>query len=522
MKPTIRHRILLLILFLSTVAVVPVGAQGDPAAPPEGGGHGHTRRLLHDIAEDTWDSFVAMTYPNGLPADNLSAAGVRSRYSSPTNIGSYIWSTLAARDLQIIKPREARQRIEQTLTTLATLERHEASGMFYNWYDPSTGAKLTIWPPSGDPVYPFLSTVDNGWLAAALIMVTNSVPQLRDEAQAILDDMNFGFYYDPGAGLLRGGFWDALPPGCSTLGNYPGAGPDVYYTCHHYGTLNTEPRIASYIGIAWGQVPPTHYFKMWRTFPDTCDWSWPEMKPEGVMRTYLGVDVFEGHYTYRGMDIVPSWGGSMFEALMVELLVPEAKWGPRSWGVNHPLYVQAQIEHGLEEAQYGYWGFSPSNNPSGGYREYGVDAIGMNTDGYASNNDNTYVDYGFGECRPPQPIPPPSAYTNGVVTPHAVFLALEFAPEEALENLEELRDDFDVYTELGFYDAVNVDTGEVSPYYLALDQGMIMAALGNYLHNDRLEQYFTRGDVRQAIRPLLAMERFTAGVSESVAQPVTP
>ncbi len=235
------------------------------------------------------------------------------------------------------------------------------------------------------------------------------------------------------------------------------------------------------------------------------------MKPVGVMRNYLGVDVFEGHYTYRGMDIVPSWGGSMFEALMVELMVPEAKWGPRSWGVNHPLYVRAQIEHGLQEAQYGYWGFSPSNNPSGGYREYGVDAIGMNTDGYASNNDNTYVDYGFGDCRPGQPIPPASAYTNGVVTPHATFLALEFAPYAALENMRNLRRDFDVYTDWGFYDAVNVDTGQVSPYYLALDQGMIMAALGNYLRNDRLEFYFTQGEVRQTIRPLLAMERFTAG-----------
>ena len=73
---------------------------------------------------------------------------------------------------------------------------------------------------------------------------------------------------------------------------------------------------------------------------------------------------------------------------------------------------------------------------------------------------------------------------------------LEFAPEEALANLEKLRNDFDVYTELGFYDAVNVNTGEVSPYYLALDQGMIMAALGNYLRNDRLEHYFTHGEVR--------------------------
>jgi hypothetical protein len=509
---TRRYRLLLLLLLAFTVLIIPVHAQnGSSAGDAAQANPGMTRQELRAIARDTWDSFVAMTYPNGLPADNLSSEGVRAQYSSPTNIGSYIWSTLVARDLQIINPSEARRRIGQTLTTLATMERHEASGQYYNWYNPETGEKLTVWPPSGDPVYPFLSTVDNGWLAAALTMVTNTVPQLRDQAQAILDDMNFGFYYDPAAGLLRGGFWDAPPPGCSVQGNYPGDGPDVFYTCHHYGTLNTEPRITSYIAIAWGQAPPTHYFKMWRTFPDTCDWGWHEMKPEGEYHTYLGVDVFEGHYTYRGMNIVPSWGGSMFEALMVTLMVPEANWGPQSWGINHPLYVQAQIEHGLEDAQYGYWGFSPSNNPSGGYREYGVDAIGLRPDGYASNNDNTLVDYGFGECRPAQPIPPPSAYTNGVVTPHAVFLALDIAPEAAMANLQHLRQDFDVYSDLGFYDAVNVDTGEVSRYYLALDQGMIMASLGNYLANDNLVRYFTKGEVEQAIKPLLALEEFTAG-----------
>jgi hypothetical protein len=39
-----------------------------------------------------------------------------------------------------------------------------ASGQFYNWYDHTTGAKLTKWPdPGHDPI---LSSVDNGWLAA--------------------------------------------------------------------------------------------------------------------------------------------------------------------------------------------------------------------------------------------------------------------------------------------------------------------------------------------------------------------
>ena len=135
------------------------------------------------------------------------------------------------------------------------------------------------------------------------------------------------------------------------------------------------------------------------------------MKPEGDFVTYTvqsslpseaetfeEVSVFEGYYIYRGMDIVPAWGGAMFEALMSNLLVPEAEWGPQSWAVNHPRFVQAQIEHGLVEAEYGYWGFSPASDPQGGYREYGVDALGIDTNGYTSDTNRTSADYGFGDC----------------------------------------------------------------------------------------------------------------------------
>jgi hypothetical protein len=459
---------------------------------------------LRGYAADTWRSFEMMTDPGtGLPSDNVSAEGVRSRYTSPTNIGTYLWSTIAARDLGIITEAEATARMRRTLETVATLERHEASGQFYNWYDPETGQKLTKWPVDQSTVYPFLSSVDNGWLGAALMMVQRAEPSLRGQAKAIEKDMNWGFYYDPNAGLLRGGAWTEPPPQCSQYDEQK----SVYFTCHHYGALNTEPRITSYLGIADRTVPRTHYFKMWRTFPDTCDWSWQEQKPEGVTRSYLGVDVFEGHYSYRGMDLVPSWGGSMFEALMVPLLVPEEQWGPRSWGVNHPLHVRAQKEHGLEEADYGYWGFSPSNNPDGGYREYGVDPIGLEPNGYASDQERTYVDYGFGDCRPAQPEP--EEYGRGVVTPHASFLALDFDEQGALKNLERLRRNFGVYGEGGFYDAVDVSTRTVSRYYLALDQGMVMAALANRLTGDRLQGYLAP-QLEDSVRPLLAMEEFTA------------
>ncbi len=504
MSVKLKHSISVTIslLFILTF-IVPVQAQSLPPTFT-----GPERAALHQYAVDTWQSFITLTYPNGLPSDNMNADGVRALYTSPTNIGAYIWSAVAARDLQIITPLEAQQRIAKTLHTLGIIERGR-SGMYYNWYNPETGEKLTVWPPDGSPVYPFLSTVDNGWLATALIVVSNSVPQLRAQALAILNQMNFGLFLAPNNGLLYGGYWPAPGANCNVNG----------FTCFDFGTLNTEPRISSYIGIAMGDLPPTHYFRMWRTFPNTCDWSWQEMQPQGVTQTYLAVSVFEGHYTYAGMDIVPSWGGSMFEAMMPDLFVPEAQWGPKNWGINHPLYVQAQIDHGLNEAQYGYWGFSPATNPSGGYMAYGVDAIGMDPSGYPSNNDNTLVDYGFDNCpgRTTTDIPPASAYTNGVVTPHASFLALQFAPQEAYQNLSNLRSHFDIYGKWGFWDSVNVQTGQVSKYALALDQGMVMAALGNTLMNNEVQTYFSQGMIQKAIQPILAMETFSAGMASNAA-----
>ena len=137
-----------------------------------------SRQVIHSWAADTWASLVAMTdEKTGLTADNIGASvrrPVRSGYTSPTNIGGYLWSAVVARDLGLISRRECSARIAQTLATLPGLERHQPSGMFYNWYDEATKVKLTTWPVDGSTVLPFLSSVDNGWLAAALIVVANA------------------------------------------------------------------------------------------------------------------------------------------------------------------------------------------------------------------------------------------------------------------------------------------------------------------------------------------------------------
>ena len=499
---------------LAPTQAAPTQAASTQATPT---GDAPAKGLLATYAKDTWRSIAAMAdEQTGLPADNIGgdlAPASRSAFTSPTNIGAYLWSTVAARDVGLVSAAEARKRMSTTIASVAELERHTDSGMFYNWYDPKTGSKLRVWPENGSTVHPFLSSVDNGWLAMALLLVARAEPALADRADTIRKGMDFGFYYNEAenvGGQIRGGFWDEEPPGCSVRGNYRNRGEDVFYTCHHYGAFNTEPRMASYLGIASGQIPAKHYFGTFRTFPnDNCDWAWTETKPVGQWRKYLGVPVFEGALPYRDLNVVPTWGGSMFEALMVPLFVPEEKWGPKSWGINHPLYVKGQIEHGLDEAGYGYWGFSPSNNPAGGYREYGVDQLGLDGGGYTSDQERTSVDQPYEGCR--EGSPAPSRYGDGVVTPHASFLALRYAPREAVTNLQRIRDNFDAYGPGGFYDSVAVRTGQVSKRYLALDQGMVMAALGNALAGDTLREDVSRGAMEDKLRPLMQMEEFSAG-----------
>ena len=366
---------------------------------------------LGAYAKDTWRSMDALTLPTGLPADSVTRTKDGKfqvvNLTSPSDIAAYLWSTMAAEDLKIIGPEEAADRLGRTLTSLVKLEK--SHGFFYNWYDPRDGSNLKVWPGGGS-VRPFLSTVDNGWLAVALMMVRNARPAFREVADGLLNPMNFGFFYDPydpknpieHPGLLRGGFYS----------------DDNTYAGYHYGMLNTEARIASYVAIARKQVPPEHYFRMSRSRPANA--TGPSSTCRGKVRDYLGVPVAEGYNSYRGLRIVPSWDGSMFEAMMVSLFIPEADWGPESWGVNHKLYVRASIDNALEDSRLPAWGASPSSIPSGGYRVYGVAPLSVDTRGI-------------------------EAARETVMTPHASFLAIQFAPHETLRNVEVLADQFHAY-----------------------------------------------------------------------------
>lgn len=481
-------------------AALPTAAQAHPLPSRRGRGD------LYRWARDTWHCLATMTNRDtGLITDHIEGDLTQpSGYTSPTNIAGYLWGILAAKRLGFIGRREATWRASQTLETLQGMERHRPSGMFYNWYHDDTAELLRIWP-GGGPILPFISSVDMGWLGAATWAIRNGLPGARKRADALWDDYRWDVFFDtefvrqPGANY--GGFMTEdpsafrsdtikLPP----LGGV--GGPDVWYTRdHHYDTCVSEARMVTYLGIMKGQIPGAGYYATYRTFP--ADWDWQELIPTGATRTHLGVEVYEGVYNYGGQKVVPGWGGSMFEELMPDLFVPEERWAPKAWGRNHPGHVKAQIFHGLKEAKYGYWGFSPSSNPEGGYREYGVDALGLKPDGYFSDTENT--DYVRDN--------PPATYGDGVVTPHAAFLALPHAPRVAYDNLRKLERNFDSYGKGGFYDAIAVRSGKVAKVYLSLDQAMVMGALGNVLGGDVLRDAFAIGDA-QRIRKVIAPEVF--------------
>src|SRR6201989_3329021 len=291
---------------------------------------------LRRYAADTWASFVAMTDPaSGLPTDQLPADGGRAVQTSTTNIGAYMWSAVAAEHLGILPHAELVARLETTVGTLERMERHERDGNFYNWDDHRTAAKMTT-DEAGNPRAPILSSVDNAWLATGLRVVANMVPEVAARARAIFDGMRLGFYYVPAQNRILFHFDPAA-----------GTGPCCY------DTLVSESRIADYIGIAKGALPRQEYYGRWRTFPSTCDFASLETRPDGFDRTYDGVSVFDGSYPYGATRLTPSWSGSMFEALMPALFVPEERWGGGSWRQNHPLTVDAQIEHGLQLAGSG-------------------------------------------------------------------------------------------------------------------------------------------------------------------------
>jgi hypothetical protein len=415
--------------------------------------------FLMQLARDTWHGIDALSdRENGLPLDriHLEKGGIAPEtaligdYTSVTNIGFHFLSIISANELGLIDRSSALEKLKTTLTTLEKLETYQ--GFFYNYYNTTTLERTSN----------FISFVDSSWLTAGLVTLRSAYPELAQRCNKLLEQEDYRFFYDPHMKQMSHGYYVDRNQRAS----------------YYYGSLYSEARMGSLIAIGKNDVPAEHWFAMYRTYPNTISWQTrqPVNRHEKSRNGYQWSD---GYYQWREFKYVPSWGGSMFEALMPGLLLEENRYAPASLGKNSQVHTDIQRIYALEDLDYPVWGMSPSSVPnSNRYDEFGVKILGS------------------------------MGYKDGVVTPHAAVLALITRPEEATANLLQLRQRYDAYGEFGFYDAVDPRSGQVAWKYLCLNQAMILVSLANHLANHAIQNHFAADTWVQNVIPLLSIENF--------------
>ena len=442
-KPSIRARL----------AAWPARALVDRAELPA-----DDRAFVARLARDTWrglDAFIDREHH--LPIDHVrfgpTVARAEARvgdYTNITSVGVQLLAITAASELGLVDPAGAAARIGAVLDTLDRLETH--GGFFFNYYDTTSLERTSN----------LISFVDSSWLTAGLMVARATFPALAERCTRLIDRQDYRFFYDEPLALMSHGYWVHL-----------GA-----RSRYHYGVLYAESRLGSLIAIGKGDVPEAHWFAMARTFPAACGWQ--PRTPHGRTRKRVrGHPVVGGWYEWNGVRYVPSWGGSMFEALMPTLVVDETRWAPASLGANGAAHARVQARWATEELGYPVWGMSPSAMPAtDGYGEYGVPVLGS------------------------------LGYRGGAVTPHAAALALAVTPAAAVADLRALATRYDVYGDYGFYDAVDPRNGDVARAYLALDQAMILVAAANHLADGCIQRRFASDPIAAHALAILGDERF--------------
>ncbi|MBW8888487.1 MAG: phosphorylase [Fibrobacteres bacterium] len=294
--------------------------------------------------------------------------------------------------------------------------------------------------------------------AAALVDAATAARSLMDRfaglaaaAERLALGMDFRFLIDPQRKLFAIGFRvreEALDPS-------------------FYDLLASEARLTSFLAVAKGDAPPSHWFRLGRT-----------LTPVGSGATLL------------------SWSGSMFEYLMPQLVMRSPPGSLIDSACRSA--VKRQIEYGRElgipwgvsEAAYNIRDLEMTYQ----YSSFGVPGLGLKR--------------GLSEDR--------------VIAPYATGLAAMVAPRAAAANLESLRA-AGAEGRYGFYEAIDytqarLQEGEratVVRAYFAHHQGMMLVALGDVLLGGRMQERFHSLPIVRAVDPLL-QERLPKGVTVSL------
>ncbi|MHB1152273.1 MAG: GH36-type glycosyl hydrolase domain-containing protein [Eubacteriales bacterium] len=297
----------------------------------------HQTEMIRSWANDMWRYFDDLVKPgdNHLPPDNfqMSPSETAAHRTSPTNIGLYMLSCLAARDFGFINDIKLFTRLKNTCETLERMTKW--NGHLYNWYDTRTLEVLGT---------PYVSTVDSGNLITSLVALREglkeyiiSLPDFNDIIvfiDSFISAANFEPLYNKTKKLFHIGY-DALAGLCGEI---------------YYDLFMSEVRTACYYTAAIGAISSPK--EMWRR----------------LRRPLISADGYIG---------LASWSGTMFEYFMPALLLP-VKRGSMSWeALKFAFRVQRSLTvKGLwGRSESGYYAFDSEMNYQ--YKAFGAARLGL-------------------------------------------------------------------------------------------------------------------------------------------------
>ena len=441
---------------LAALFLLGPGWIGDMERTPIAGTEGLSSRqigILTALARDTWRFFEACVPLNGcaLPPDNVQIdppVGT-ARRTSPTNIGLYLVSTLAAGRLGFIRPEEVCARMAATMKALGHMEKWQ--GHLFNWYDIDT---LRAMKPR------YVSAVDSGNLAASLLLCAAalegktfeaaaspegvSARMLATEMRALAAEMNFQALYDEKRDLF-------------VIGADADSGR---LSESHYDLLASESRILSYVAMMLEQAPLRH----WRKLSRPC----AQVGKSGALL---------------------SWSGTMFEYLMPELFMGAPALS--LLGQSNRLVVKAQRAQAQEKSrpwgisESGYYAFDMHLNYQ--YRAFGLQALALG----GSAVEDVVAPYASLLALSVAP----AAVAENVERMRALGWSGEWGLYEAADYMRRRAD----------------GSPAIVKSHMAHHQGMILCALCNALTDGSLTDDFMGIPQAQALK-LLLQEKPVAGV----------
>ena len=292
------------------------------------------KQALRGFARDTWKFFeeTVKEATRFLPPDNwqLDPEKGPALRTSPTNVGLYLLSCCAARELGLLSPAELGERLDRAIASLEKLKKWR--GHCYNWYSLETGLPLA---PG------FVSTVDSGNLTGCLLCCAQlcraqgkALPPPYRTLPARLDALaqaaDFGALYDENAHLFFIGF--------DTEAGRPTPG--------HYDLLASEASLTSFLAVMTGQVEKKH----WACLGRGLAWA-------------------------GGGPALLSWSGTMFEYLLPTLLLPALPGTLLGESARRAVRAQRQAakEKPFGVSESAYYAFDPDLRYQ--YRAFGLPAL---------------------------------------------------------------------------------------------------------------------------------------------------